>query len=197
MKFFSAVILAGGKSSRMGFDKQKITIENSLLIKQTINKLKQVFKEIIVVTNNFHLYKNLDVVLVSDEISEKGPLAGIHIGLKTAVSDFVYFIACDMPYIELAYIDFMINILNKDEYDGCVFENEGFIEPFNSFYKKSLSDKISKYIKNNDLSISNLISNNNFYKITKNSNYIFENTLKMFENINTPIQLEKYNNQNN
>ena len=195
MKFGSAVILAGGESSRMGFDKQLIAIDNTSLVEKIINKLKQSFLEIIVVTNTPIIYKDFDVILVQDAVLHKGPLAGIHIGLQSACSDFVYFIGCDMPFFDHKYIDFMKSILSKNEYDGCVMKNKDFIEPLNAFYKKDLCEEAWKYIGNNQLSLNNFIQKHNFYQINNGQEYIFSESQNIFESINTPLELETLNAQ--
>ncbi|MDM8129469.1 NTP transferase domain-containing protein, partial [Paraclostridium benzoelyticum] len=76
----SAVILAGGKSSRMKFDKQLLVIDEKRLIYDLANKLENHFNEIIIVTNKPEFYNDCSYKVVVDEIKECGPLSGIHIG---------------------------------------------------------------------------------------------------------------------
>ena len=80
-KFGSAIILAGGKSTRMGFDKQLLKIDRRRLMDSIINKLKKEFDEIIIVTNRPELYIGLSHKITVDIIKDKGPLGGIHAGL--------------------------------------------------------------------------------------------------------------------
>ncbi len=106
-KFGTAIILAGGKSSRMGFDKQFLIINEKRVMEIVISKLRAEFKEIIIVTNKPESYKNLADKVVSDIIKGKGPLSGLHAGLKHSSSKYSYFIACDMPNINIEYIRYM------------------------------------------------------------------------------------------
>ncbi|WGX77075.1 molybdenum cofactor guanylyltransferase [Paraclostridium bifermentans] len=131
----SAVILAGGKSSRMKFDKQFLVIDEKRLIYDLANKLENHFNEIIIVTNKPEFYDDCSYKVVVDEIKECGPLSGIHIGLKSASSEYVYFLACDMPNIDNNYIKFLkenISIL----YDVYITKLDKFEEPFHGVYKK-------------------------------------------------------------
>ncbi|HSQ33967.1 MAG TPA: NTP transferase domain-containing protein, partial [Peptostreptococcaceae bacterium] len=78
--FKSAVILAGGKSTRMKFDKQLLCVDEKRIIYNIADKLKNEFEDIIIVSNNQEYYKDSNYKVVSDELKQCGPLGGIHIG---------------------------------------------------------------------------------------------------------------------
>ncbi|WP_250673442.1 molybdenum cofactor guanylyltransferase [Paraclostridium ghonii] len=145
----SAVILAGGKSSRMKFDKQFLVIYEKRLVYDLANKLKKNFNEIIIVTNKPEFYNDCDYKIVSDEIKDCGPLSGIHIGLKCANSEYVYFLACDMPNIDDNYIKFLKDTLNEEN-DAYICKFDNFAEPFHAIYKKSLFNDIGKFLLESD-----------------------------------------------
>ena len=86
-KFGTAIILAGGKSSRMGFDKQFLQIDDRRIMDDVIHNLEQEFDEIIIVTNKPEEYSNYKHKIVKDIIVGKGPLSGIHVGLKESSSN--------------------------------------------------------------------------------------------------------------
>lgn len=145
----SAVILAGGKSSRMKFDKQFLVIYEKRLVYDLANKLKKHFNEIIIVTNKPEFYNDCDYKIVSDEIKDCGPLSGIHIGLKSANSEYVYFLACDMPNIDDNYIKFLkYNV--SEENDAYISKFDNFAEPFHAIYKKILFNDIEKFLLESD-----------------------------------------------
>lgn len=145
----SAVILAGGKSSRMKFDKQFLVIYEKRLIYELANKLKNHFDEIIIITNKPEFYNDCDYKIVSDEIKECGPLSGIHIGLKSANSEYVYILACDMPNIDDNYIEFLKDNVSE-EHDAYISKLDRFVEPFHGIYKKSLFNDIEKFLLESD-----------------------------------------------
>ena len=91
----------------MGFDKQFLEINEVRIMENLIRELRKEFEDIIIVTNKPEEYKNSRFRIISDEIKEIGPLSGIHVGLKESKSKYVYFIACDMPNINLDYISYM------------------------------------------------------------------------------------------
>ena len=63
--------------------------------------------------------------MIQDIYQESGPLAGIHAALLQAQSQWVFVTACDMPYLELAYLDFMMERLQEGSYAVCVTERGG------------------------------------------------------------------------
>lgn len=89
-KFGSAIILAGGKSTRMGFDKQLLKIDERRLMDSLIHKLHKDFEEIIIVTNRPDLYIGLSHIITTDILKDKGPLGGIHAGLKKSSSQYAF-----------------------------------------------------------------------------------------------------------
>ena len=131
----TAIILAGGKSSRMGFDKQFLVINEKRLILEIAKKLEKYFKKIIIVTNKKEYYKDLGYKVVEDEIKEMGPLAGISVGRKNSSSLYAYIVACDMPVIDDNYIKYIKEMVNKDIKN----KNESHI------YISLLNDKIQLF----------------------------------------------------
>jgi molybdopterin-guanine dinucleotide biosynthesis protein A len=194
----TAIILAGGKSLRMGFDKKYIKVGNQFLIDILINKLKKIFDEIIVVSNDKKVYKNDGVIVVEDEIKNIGPLGGLHIGLKHSSSNYSYVIACDMPYINEAYIEFMKTKLElKDDVYAVITRYKEHIEPFNSFYSKKMTEEIKKHICTQKRSIFSLLKKLEVIYIEEVMARYFSPDWQMFKNLNTRKELEKFYLKNN
>lgn len=191
-KFKTAVILAGGKSSRMGFDKQFLKINEKKLMDTLIINLKKEFDEIIIVTNKIDKYVEGSYKLVCDEIKGKGPLSGFHIGLKESSSQYVYFVACDMPNINTAYIKFMKDKIRNLNVDACVTKKGDRIEPFNAFYSRKLIDKIEERIMNNANSLFSLVNRVNTIYLEEKDAQKYSSDLSMFLNLNNIEDLNKY-----
>jgi molybdenum cofactor guanylyltransferase len=162
-KFGSAVILCGGKSSRLGFDKFNIKVKGKPLYEVMAEELKELFEEIIIVTSKSKKLENKKYLVVEDLIAECGPMGGITTGLQYASSEFVFFIACDMPVINLQVIKSFISKLSEEAFDGVVGKNRGFIEPLYSFYSKVLIDKLNKDILLGNFQMNKFIRNENIY----------------------------------
>lgn len=191
-KFGTAIILAGGKSSRMGFDKQLLKIDERRLMDSLIHKLNKDFEEIIIVTNRPELYIGLSHKIIGDILLDKGPLGGIHAGLSVSSSKYAFVVACDMPNINMDYISFMKErLIDRDSF-GCVTRFGQWIEPFSSFYSKDLINHIGEYLETNKKSINGLIKDLNITYIDEDDARRFSPNWHMFLNLNTKEDLNNY-----
>jgi molybdopterin-guanine dinucleotide biosynthesis protein A len=133
--FGSALILAGGRGTRIGYDKKKLVLNGSSVMAGLVKRLRGIFDEIIVSSNNEFECEN--VTVLRDEIGS-GPLAGIYQGLRRCNSEYLYVIACDMPFVSPDYIAFIKSKVESGvPYDACVARNGAFLEPFNALWGKS------------------------------------------------------------
>ena len=183
----TAIILAGGKSSRMGFDKQFLKFRDKYVIEIIAEKLSMIFDEIILVTGRPEDYGKYGFKLVEDEVRGFGPLAGIHVGLKSSRSMHNYIIACDMPLINLEYIKYMMELIKQHNgnVDGVITRIDDWIEPFNAFYSKKLVGRIEENIKNGKNQINLLLQSSGVLYVSEAKAREFSPDWKMFTNINT------------
>lgn len=193
MRFFgSAVVLAGGKSSRMGFNKAFIKVHGKPIIEIILNRLATVFDDLIVVTNEPNKYKNLKARIVTDMIKGAGPLGGIHSGLKTAQSRYVFVMACDMPFISLKYIDYMKTIAAEYLPDAVISCKGNWVEPFHAFYSKNIIEDIETNIKDGSFKIFDTIKNECLIRIDEKKVREYSPNLDIFINLNNREELEKF-----
>ncbi len=183
----TAIILAGGKSSRMGFDKQFLMLKDSCMVEVIAAKLEKVFNEIIIVTNKPGEYAKYGYKLAEDEVSGYGPLAGIHVGLKSSSSLFSYIVACDMPLINIEYTKYMMELIrqNDGKADGVITRLGNWIEPFNAFYSKNLISRIEENIKKGKMQINLFVQESDMIYIDEEKAKEFSPGWEMFTNINT------------
>lgn len=187
----TAIILAGGKSSRMGFDKINIPYKDGCLLDYQIKILKELFPEIIVVSNQLTNYDDDVVKIVRDEYKQIGPLAGLHVGLKHASSLYSYVIACDMPFINIEFIRIMDELLIHFDKNILVSKVNGFIEPFNAIYHKSIFEKIENFVSSSEVyGLKDLIKKTNYQVI--NQQIVNSFPEKMFYNLNTTQDILNY-----
>jgi molybdopterin-guanine dinucleotide biosynthesis protein A len=192
MLFGSAVILAGGKSSRMGFDKQLLQVKNHHLLRHHGQTLAAIFDQVIVVTNTPDMYQDTHFTLVRDEFCGKGPLAGLHIGLKTALSSYVYLLACDMPFINLDFIHYMQNRLRQVGGDACVTRFGTHLEPFNAFYRRDIVEDIETYLGAGRTSLYQFLLSLNALYVSEADARNFSPDWAMFANLNTRKEFEQW-----
>lgn len=193
IKFGSAAILAGGRSLRMGFDKQLLTVNQQHLFESLCHCLQKRFDDIIVNTYRPELYVDYPVRTVRDVFSGLGPLAGIHRALTACRSQYVYIIACDMPNIHLDYVDYMEQLISRqNDPDACVTKRGDWIEPFNAFYSKNCLPVIEEDLLNNKTSIRYFLKKVNTLEIEEKKAREFSPNWSMFLNLNTKESYQKY-----
>ncbi|NYB74563.1 molybdenum cofactor guanylyltransferase [Sedimentibacter hydroxybenzoicus DSM 7310] len=191
-KFGTAIILAGGKSSRMGFDKQLLKINERSLMDRMIQKLSREFEEIIIVTNKPELYIGLSHKITKDILKDMGALGGIHAGLSHSSSSLAFVAACDMPNINMEYVRYLKDRLNDNNSLGCVTKFGDWIEPFCSFYSVELIKNIGKYLESGRRSVHGLIKDVNISYIEEKDARKFSPNWDMFLNLNTREDLNKF-----
>lgn len=183
----SAIILAGGHSSRMGFDKQTVKIGDKLIVDHQIDIIGDLLPDIIIVTNRPELYDSDKYTVVSDIYPNRGPLSGLHVGLKYTNSDAALLLACDMPDLSRDYIQYL-----KDIYDGrgITTEYQGYLEPIHSVYPKALYPRITEILQKDDNTRPmRLIKDYNFH-IVKEQQLRAITDKNVFANFNTPEELD-------
>lgn len=193
IKNVTAVILAGGKSIRMGFDKQFLKTNEEFLIKKNTEKLLKIFEKVTIISNDLKLEDlkfSSDISIYPDIIKGYGPLGGIYTALERVKTDYIYVLACDMPNINKEYIRYIVKINNKNiDKLGVVTEFGDWIEPFNGLYSIELKDNIKKYLISGRRSIFGFIRDKNFYYIKEEKAREFDPKWDMFENFNTTADL--------
>jgi molybdenum cofactor guanylyltransferase len=95
----TGVILAGGKSSRMGSDKALLQLDGRPFVEHIALTLKAEFERVMLVANDPAAYAFLGLEIVGDVYQDCGPLGGIHSGLVHADGTDIFVCACDTPLV--------------------------------------------------------------------------------------------------
>jgi molybdopterin-guanine dinucleotide biosynthesis protein A len=141
----TAIIMAGGKSKRMGQDKSVLLINGTPAIKHIFAQLRSHFDQIIVSSNNITEHSFDGVEIVPDEATGKGPLMGIASALRVSRNEINFVIACDIPEVD---IDIVRQMLRESNGFDAVVPQTGpsQYEPLFAVYKKSVLAEIDKSI---------------------------------------------------
>ncbi len=184
----SGIILAGGKSRRMGFFKPFLIVDGRRMIDVIIDKLKPFFGEIMIVTNRKDNFLNFkDVRVVEDLVKDCGPLGGIYTGLKKMSKERGFFVACDMPFLHNGLIKRILDTARSSREDAILPCAEGKIEPLHSVYSKIVLPKIKIAIEQKRLSMKDFLKDCRCKYVE-----VREDERKSFANINTREDLKKY-----
>ena len=146
----SGVILAGGDSRRFkGMFKPDIIVGGKTIFTRIINVIGDIFKEIIISTNNPERFSDFpDFKAVKDIFTKAGPLGGIHAAMMASSGKAVFVFAGDMPYLDKVIILREIDLFSEKKCDAVVPLLNNFPEPLHSVYSNSLVRKLESYLKN-------------------------------------------------
>jgi molybdenum cofactor guanylyltransferase len=100
----TGVVLAGGKSKRMGQDKALLMLNGKPLIQHVAQALQAVFAEVIVSANST-VYNFLDLPVARDVYPDYGPLGGIHAALGSVKTPYIFVAPCDTPLLVPAIVE--------------------------------------------------------------------------------------------
>ena len=181
-------VLAGGKSSRMGYDKGLINVGESTLIQSAVNLMKAFTTNVYILAPT-EKYKNIGVPCIADKIDSRGPLSALYTGLISSRTQINIFLACDMPKMRLEFIRYLVK--KSSQHDAVLMKfTDGNVEPLCGIYKKSCLTIIKSNFEHNQYKLSELLAELNVAYISeKNLNYLGLDR-SIFTNINTPEDLK-------
>ncbi|MCG9126991.1 molybdenum cofactor guanylyltransferase [Candidatus Poribacteria bacterium] len=114
----TGVILAGGKSKRMGENKAFLHLGENTIIGHIIGCLQPIVDELLLITNSPDEYAHLNIRMYSDIVANTGALGGIHTGLTHASHDTVVCVGCDSPFLNSDLLKHLLSVLG--EYDAVI-----------------------------------------------------------------------------
>ena len=189
----SCIVLAGGKSSRLGRDKVVEIIGSKSLLQWVVSCLSFFNRDIILVTAKgqslpqFTDYPKLKVA--ADIYPGKGSLGGIYTGLAASDSFHNLVVACDMPFLNQALLHYMVQL--STNFDLVVPRWDDMVEPLHAVYSKGCLASIERLLKQGDLSVTRLFSLVKVRYVEAEEIDRFDPKHLSFFNINTEADLEE------
>jgi len=180
----TAIIMAGGKGSRMGQEKYLLPVDGHPMIEHICNKLRPHFKQLLISANNADRFSFLGIDVVPDRFPDRGPLMGIASALEASVHDVNVVVACDMPDIDVAFVKRLLR--ESIGYEGVVpVTGTSRLEPMCAVYRKSILKTMNEALSSGDRKVSEVLRR---CKIK----YIEVSDAPWFRNINTMKDYEAY-----
>ncbi len=179
----TGIVLAGGFSSRFGTNKALAKIGSQKLIELILSKIDPLFDEIIIVTNNPLDYVDLGKTIVTDIIPHQGPLGGIYTGLFFSRFDYAFVMACDMPFVNPPFIDYLVS--RSPGYDAVVPSFDDKFEPLHAVYNKRCLNLMFKLLQDKKRQVATIFKRVKTLKIDEKTIRQFDPEMKCFFNINT------------
>jgi len=175
----TGIILAGGKSSRMGSDKGFLELNGNTFISLIIEAVKPLVKDIIIVSNN-SAYDQFGHQRVDDMIEDAGPVAGLYSGLYHSKTEHNLVVSCDVPLIKTAVLNTLIDGFDAD-FDVIQLQSQNKTIPLIALYKKQCMDTFWELLQNDErrlrfavdrLNTKTIILDGKFDKFVKNINTV-------------------------
>ncbi len=145
----STIILAGGKSLRLGYDKVLERVGKTSLLEQVISRIDSFSKSIIIVTAKERTFASLanhpKVKVVSDIFPGQGSLGGIYTGLKKSDSFYNLVVAADMPFLNESLLRYIIEV--SDGFDFVLPKVNNLYEPLHAVYSQNCITPIETILK--------------------------------------------------
>lgn len=192
----TSMVLAGGKSTRLGTDKALLTlcsgqrgVTAQTMMGGIVEKLLTISKEIIVVGDLKRGYEHLKARLVSDVYPGAGSLGGIYSGLQAAIFSHALVVACDMPFLNVRLLRYMISL--PRDYDVLIPKLGGRLEPLHAIYSKNCLSPIEGLLRCGDLCILDLFDQVRVRYVAEEEIERYDPKHLSFFNINTPSQLRE------
>jgi molybdopterin-guanine dinucleotide biosynthesis protein A len=184
----SAVILTGGKSSRMGRPKALLPFNGEPLIVYIVRALQHLFPDIVVVAAPEQELPQLPVTLVRDEVPFQGPVGGIYYGLKAAGREFCFVTSCDVAFPNFSLI---ANLLSQiSAYDVVVPYWQNRFQPLHAVYRRSVLPLLKEQLERGELRPIFLYDKVRTYRIGEEEIRRFDPEGLSFLNMNTPADYE-------
>jgi molybdopterin-guanine dinucleotide biosynthesis protein A len=186
----TGVLLAGGKSRRMGEDKRCLVVGEQTLLERGLGVLRSIFQEVLVVIAQDSPPLDVDARVTRDLVPDCGSLGGLYTGLTLATTPYIFVVACDMPFLDPAVIAQFTS--RSATADIVMAKLAARLHPMHALYGKRCLPAVEQMIRARQLKIQEMVSHA-FLRVR----YVTEADLvaidfsgRSFQNVNTPADLE-------
>jgi molybdopterin-guanine dinucleotide biosynthesis protein A len=188
----TGIVLAGGKSRRMGRHKLFLEAGGVPLFERVYWVLNRIFTDIIVVANTPEWFQSYDVQVIPDVLPGRGALGGLYTGLKYASSDCSFCFATDMPFLNARLIRYMIE--KRDEGDVIIPRTSDGLQPLHAIYSKKCLKPMENLLSRGNLKIIDFFMEVTVIYISEGDVLNYDPMLLSFLNVNTKEDLRRAEN---
>lgn len=184
----TCVVLAGGRSARMGHDKAFLDIGGRPMIEWVLERLAGLGQETIIVANAPERYAYLGYPIVTDLLPDRGALGGLYTGLYYAQSERVLVVGCDMPFLNRALLCYQAEL--SRHFDVVVPRIGEWMEPLHSIYARACLGPIKALLDRGGYRIWDFYQDVRVRYVEAAEIERFDPQHLSFLNVNTPADLE-------
>jgi molybdopterin-guanine dinucleotide biosynthesis protein A len=182
----SGVILSGGLATRYdGTEKALLQMGGDRILDRIYAIYRELFDEIILVTNNPEKFLEWDLLIVSDLFPIRSALTGIHAGLFYMSNPYGFISACDTPFLKKEMVETIIGKIEA-HIDIVMPETTAGFEPLCAAYSKRCLEAAQNHLEREKLKITKTFRKNRVKTISEKAIRKIDPDLRSFFNINTP-----------
>ena len=187
------MVLAGGRSSRLGLDKAFLRVGTGRpLVEQILSLLARLSDDLIVVANEPEVFAHLGVRIVGDAFPGKGALGGIYSGLAAGRHERSLVVACDMPFLNANLLKYMLSL--PSDYDVVIPRHgDGLVETMHTVYTRACLGPIRRQLELGELRVIGFFPSVVVRYVEEPELRLLDPELLSLFNVNTPDQLHQAN----
>ncbi|MNX22671.1 putative molybdenum cofactor guanylyltransferase [compost metagenome] len=185
MEKFTGIILAGGKSQRMGTDKGLLPFKGKPFISHVYEALKSVIGDNIVVVSSNADYDALGYTRIEDLIADKGPVGGLYTALKQSKTKFNLVLSVDVPLVSTDLLQWLVD-KHEDSFMVTQVQVQEKASPLVGVYDRSMRILLGEHLAGNQLKLRGVIAEVNHQTLK-----VPEKWSAQLQNINTEEDYKK------
>ena len=189
----SGIVLAGGRSRRLGRDKAVEPLGGKPLVRRVIDRLADVVDQMVVVVADIEQAERLPLpdstLVVVDAYPDRGSLGGIFSGLSAASAEWGLVVACDMPFLNRRLLRHILD--QRVEHDAVVPVLDGRPEPTHAAYSKVCLSPMERRLEARQLKIAGFFDDVRVRPVSEAQVDEIDPDRLSFLNVNTPDDLER------
>lgn len=181
-------VLAGGRSSRMGRDKALLEFGGSPLVVRAVRVLQSLVRPVAVIGPP-EVYRGLHLSIVADDYPACGPLGGIATALAHGGQPWSLIIACDLPYLSAAWLEYLIGRALASSCDAVLPEsNYGGVplpEPLCALYHQRACGPIRAALERGVRKVMDGLAGLQIERVSPGDSKPFDTEGLLFQNLNS------------
>jgi molybdopterin-guanine dinucleotide biosynthesis protein A len=186
----TGILLAGGKSRRMGEVKRHLVVGEQTLLERGLAVLRSTFQNVLVVIAQDSSPLGVDARVVRDLVPDCGSLGGLYSGLMQATTPWVFVVACDMPFLNQAVIAQFTS--RRTTTDIVMAKLDARLQPMHALYGKQCLPVLEQMVLARQLKIQEMVSQSSLRVcyVTEADLLSIDPSGRSFCNVNTLADLE-------
>ncbi len=187
----TGVILSGGLANRYdGTEKALLRVGGGRILDRLYDIYRELFDEIILVTNTPQKFLEWDLLIVSDLFPIRSSLTGIHAGLFYMTNPYAFVSACDTPFLKKEMVETIIGKIEA-QIDVVMPQTSAGFEPLCAAYSKRCLEAAQNHLEQEKLKVIKAFRKSRIKTISEKVLRKIDPGLQSFFNINTPEDLQR------